>query len=119
MDQELDIDTSVAWIIQEHRRLSELVDRGIAELLRASLAYAEAEETYRKEKALAWVNARANLAEHRRAEVDGATAELRKDRDIAHGTMRAASQAVKARSGQLDALRSVISVLRSEMDLGR
>lgn len=100
----------------EMTRLSTLIDNAIVAVRESSRNYAEAERNYRKSKATAWLTAQ-GIAAQKQAHVDAVTADLRAVRDIASGERFAASQALKARTAQLEALRSFVYAMRSEMDL--
>lgn len=105
-------------LVTEARRLSDLLDRGVAALRQAAIDYAEAEHHYRKEHALAYLQTDGTVAE-REAKTYGMVGELRRDRDIADGVRSAALEAVRARRTQLSALQSLLAAHRSEADIAR
>lgn len=104
-------------LIGEARRLSALIDRGVDALRTSSEEVARSENAYRHARARAWMQVTGDLAKEREAFVDGATADLRMARDIAEGQRQAAVEALRSRRAQLDALRSILSATRSEMEL--
>lgn len=112
-------DADLTGIIEEARRLSALIDRGVDALRQSAEAVAVAERDYRLAKARAWVEVDGDLAKEREAQVDAVTADLRATRDVAEGTRQAALEALRSRRAQLDALRSILSASRSEMELAR
>lgn len=112
-------DAALAEIIDEARRLSALIDRGVDALRQSAEALAVAERDYRHAKAKAWLRAEGELAREREANVDSRTAELRMARDLAEGTRQAALEALRSRRSQLDALRSILSATRADMELAR
>lgn len=104
-------------LIGEARRLSTLIDRGVDALRTSAKELARAENAYRHARARAWMQVDGDLAKEREAMVDGATADLRMARDVAEGQRQAAIEALRSRRAQLDALRSILSATRSEMEL--
>jgi len=108
---------NLAEAFAEAERLSRLIDAGIDALRTQSVALAEAERTYRKSKAEAWVRcprdsdpkARSWTAGRREAWVDAETADLRFERDVAEGMRQAALEAVRARRAQLSALQTLMN----------
>lgn len=108
-------------IVAEARRLSSLIDAGVKALRQSALALADAEHAYRKRKAVAWAEVAFGdgLAGAKQAEVDSLSADARRDRDVAEATRQAALEALRSRRSQLDALRSILSVSKSEMELAR
>ena len=109
---------SMAELTQEARRLSDLLDKGVAALRQSAVDYAHAEHTYRHEHALAYLTTEGTVAE-REAKTYALVGELRRDRDIADGVRAAALEAVRARRTQLSALQSLLAAHRSEADLAR
>lgn len=109
--------TELGSLIEEARRLSVLIDKGVDALRRSAEDVARAENAYRHERARAWMQVKAELAREREAYVDGITADLRLARDLAEGSRQAALEALRSRRAQLDALRSILSATRSEMEL--
>lgn len=112
-------DAALAEIIEEARRLSGLIDRGVEALRQSAEALAIAEQEYRKAKAKAWLVAAGDLAREREANVDSRTADLRMARDLAEGTRQAALEALRSRRSQLDAVRSILSATRADIELAR
>lgn len=106
-------------LIVEARRLSDLIDKGVQALVRTASDLADAEHAYRLAKAQAWVHADRELAKDREAQVDAATADLRRARDIAEGMRQAALEGLRSRRVQLSALQSIMAATRSEMELAR
>lgn len=109
---------SMDELIAEARRLSDLLDKGVAALRQSAVDYAKAEHEYRKEHAIAYLQTEGTVAE-REAKTYGMVGELRLDRDIADGVRSAALEAVRARRTQLSALQSLLAAHRSEADLVR
>jgi hypothetical protein len=112
-------DAALHELIDEARRLSALIDGGVKVLRESAEALAIAERDYRLGKARAWLRVDGDLAREREANVDSATAELRMARDVAEGTRQAALEALRSRRSQLDALRSILSATRADMELAR
>lgn len=114
----------------EVRRLSSLIDGGVTALREESHNLAQAENTYRKAKAEAWVRCptdesgvkagdREWTAARREAWVDAETADLRMARDVAEGMRQAALEAVRARRAQLSAIQSLLAADRAEAEFAR
>lgn len=112
----------------EVERLSGLIDDGIKVLRQQSIALAESEMTYRKSKAQSWVTCptddpgvkageREWTAARREAWVNGDTAELRRDRDLAEAMRQTALEAVRARRAQLSALQTLLNAHAAEANL--
>lgn len=121
---------NLADVPAEMSRLSRLIDGGIEALRDQSTSLAEAEQTYRKAKAQAWVKCptddhgvkageREWTAARREAWVDAETADLRRVRDIAEGMRQAALEAVRARRTQVSALQSILAADRAEAEFAR
>lgn len=108
-------------LIAEARRLSGLIDGGVQALRQSAVDMAEAEHAYRMRKAAVWAEVAGweGLAGQKQAEVDARCADARRTRDVAEATRQAALEALRSRRSQLDALRSILSVSRSEMELAR
>lgn len=106
-------------LMQEMLRFSKLLDDALAYLRRATGEYAEAEHVYRKAKARAWVEFAGGTVAEREAKVNGATAALRKQRDLAEGMKRAALEAVRSRRAQLSALQTLANAEREEAAFAR
>jgi hypothetical protein len=108
----------------EAQRLNRLLDAGVEAIRSQAVALAEAENAYRKARAVAWTQVPKDgskewPASRREAEVDAQTADLRQTRDIAEGVQRAAIEAVRARRQQLSTLQTFVAAERSEMELAR
>lgn len=118
---------NIADAFAEAERLSQLIDAGIEALRTQSVTLAEAERTYRKAKAEAWVKvprdsdpkARLWTAGRREAWVDAETADLRYARDVADGMRSAALEAVRARRAQLSALQTLMNAHAEEAKFSR
>lgn len=103
----------------EFARLSALLDAGLRDLRSAAGAYADAERTYRKAKAEAWVTAPSGTVPEREAWVNGETAEQRRERDF-HDSMRQVFlEAVRSRRAQISALQSILAGHRAEAEFAR
>lgn len=114
----------------EFARLSRALDGALALVKEQTHALAHAEEAYRKRKSQAWVECptddpgvkageREWTAARREAWVNAKTAELRRDRDIAEGMVRAGLEAVKSRRTQISALQSLLGAHREELAFER
>jgi|AntDeeMinimDraft_6_1070357.scaffolds.fasta_scaffold16471_3 hypothetical protein len=114
----------------ELRRLSRLIDGGIEALRDQAHALAEAENSYRRSKAEAWLRCptdepgvksgeREWTAARREAWVNAETGDLRMARDIAEGVRQAALEAVRARRTQMSALQSLLAADRAEAEFAR
>ena len=114
---------------EEMQRLSRLIDAGIEALREQSRTLAEAERTYRKAKAEAWVKVprdgtddktqRNWTAGRREAWVDAETADQPYERDVADGMRQAALEAVRARRTQISALQTLLNAEAEEAKLVR
>lgn len=100
-------------------RLSKLLDDALGYLRRSTEQYADAEHVYRLEKARAWIETPAGTVAEREAAVNGATAKLRRDRDLAEGMKQAGLEAVRSRRAQLSALQTLAGAYREEAMLAR
>lgn len=110
----------------EMRRLSDLLDKGIAALRDQALSLASAEADYRRGKSRAWVqivkhedDGSKRLAAQLEAEVNEMCAELREARDIAEGLRQAALEAVRSRRTQISALQSLLNAHKAEAEFVR
>lgn len=103
----------------EFRRLSGLLEQGLDVLRRSALDVAKAEKVYREAKAFSWVNHTAGPVAVRQAEVDGETAGLRYERDLAEGMRRAALESVRARATQISMLQTLANAHRAEAEFAR
>ena len=104
----------------EMRRLSGLLDKGLAELRTQAVNLADAEHAYRRAKSVAWTTAPDGmLAKQREDWVNGTTADQRRARDLADGVRGAALEAVRSRRTQISALQSLLSAHREELAMDR
>ena len=90
----------------ERKALNELIAKGVRYLREMNEHAATTEESYRKGRAAAWANVKAEgdrTAKHMEDEVDARTAQLRRERDIAAGEVRAAMEVIRLRRQQLSA----------------
>ena len=108
----------IETLTAEAHRLSGLIDKGVAALRDAAVAYAEAEHDYRRAKAAAYLTTEGTVAE-REAETYGLVGDRRRARDICDANRLAALEAVRSRRTQLSALQSVLAAHRSEADFAR
>ena len=113
MPMDLEHLTAEAW------RLSGLLDKGIAALRDAGVAYAEAEHAYREAKAMAYLETESGTVAEREAHVYAIMGGLRRHRDLADGQKVAALEAVRSRRAQLSALQTLIAAHRAEAELAR
>lgn len=105
-------------MVEEARRLSDLLEKGLKVYREAGEDRAEKERRYRKAKAEAWVQVEGTAA-HREAQVDALTADLRYERDIAEGLHRAAWEAIRSRSQQISLLQSLLAAHRAEAEFAK
>jgi hypothetical protein len=113
------IDGGLSALAAEMGRVNGLIEESLVELRESAAQVAHAEHAYRRAKAQAWQEAAAQLAGQRAAQVEALTADLRLARDLAAGRKQTAAQSVTSRVAQLDALRSLISAMRTEIGLAR
>ena len=113
MHTDLETLTAEAW------RLSQLLDKGLAALREAGVAYAEAEHQYRSAKAMAYLETESGTVAEREAHVYAIMGEHRRTRDLADGQKVAALEAVRSRRAQLSALQTLIAAHRAEVELAR
>jgi hypothetical protein len=113
------VEVNLPEMTTEMLRLSKLLDDALAYLRRSTEEYAEAEHAYRLSKATAWVDAPAGTVAEREARINGATAGLRKQRDLAEGMKQAALEAVRSRRAQLSAIQTLSNAHREEAALAR
>jgi hypothetical protein len=111
--------TDLATLTAEAMRLSALLDKGIAALAAAGVAFAEAEHTYREANAMAYLETESGTVAEREAHTYARVGEHRRARDLADGHRVACLEAVRSRRAQLSALQSVIAAHRAESELGR
>lgn len=109
----------------EFRRLSDLLDKGLAELRTQVRVAAEAERAYRQAKAAAWVQAPTSesrgewTAAQRESHVNAETADLRYERDLADGMRQAALESVRSRRAQISYHQSLLAGERAEAEFAR
>ncbi len=104
----------------EGARLSKLLDDALNYVGRQVKEAAEAEREYRKDKALAWLQAPSGTVPEREAWVNGQTADQRFRRDLADGMRRAGMEAVHSRRQQISLLQSVANAYKAEAEfIGR
>lgn len=108
-----------AELADEMRRLSRLLDSGLAALRDQAHELAESEQEYRQAKATAWLTAPEGTVPERDAWVGGQTAKQRHRRDLAEGMRQAALEAVRARRTQVSALQSLMAAERAEAEFSR
>ena len=107
-------------------RLSRLIDAGIEMSRTQAVELADAENTYRKAKAYAWVQCpkdepggREWTAARREAWVDAEVADRRRGRDLAEAMRDAAREAVRARQAQLSAWQTLVRAHQAEAEFAR
>ena len=114
----------------EMLRLSRAIDAGIEFSKQHAIELSEAEATYRKAKAQAWITCpnddpgvkageREWTAARREAWVNAQTADLRKARDLAEAMRDAAREAVRARQTQLSAWQTLVRAHQAEAEFVR
>lgn len=114
----------------EFARLSRNLDKGLAAMRTAAIELANAENTYRKQKAEAWVTCpndaatvrageREWTAARREAWVNAHTADARQARDLAEGNRLAALEAVRSRRTQISALQTLLNAHQEEAKFSR
>jgi hypothetical protein len=113
MIMDLEALTAEAW------RLSQLLDKGVAALRDAAIAYADAEHEYRSRNAMAYLETETGTVAEREAHVYALVGDFRRRRDLADGQKLAALEAVRSRRSQLSALQSIIAAHRAEVELAR
>lgn len=106
-------------LIGEASRLSASLDAGVKTLAKAGQQVAHAEFEYRKAQAEAWLRAPEGTSPARQAWVDGEVASYRLTRDLAESERFAASSAIRARTAQVDMLRSILAAHKAEVNLAR
>lgn len=103
----------------EFARLSDLLDKGLADMRDCARDVAERENTYRQAKSEAWVRCPTGdgakwTAARREAWVQSETADARQQRDIAEGLRQAAVEAVRSRRTQISALQTLLNAHLAE-----
>lgn len=106
-------------LMEEARRLSDLLDRGVKALHDSSVQVAHAEHAYRKKQAEAWLMAPDGTAPAKQAWVDGECADHRLARDLVDASRNTSQQALRARTAQLSAVQSLLATLKAEVNLAR
>lgn len=106
-------------LTKEMLRLSTLLDKGVNVLSKAGRDLATAENAYRQAIARAWLEAPKGTVPEREAWVNGETADLRMERDLAEAERVAATEAVRSRRTQLSALQTLVNAMRSEQEMFR
>jgi hypothetical protein len=106
-------------LIAEARRLSERIDEGVKALARAGREAAEAERTYRLQKAKAWLQHTDGTVPERQAAVDARVADERYARDLAEAGRLSALEALRSRRQQMSALQSIAAAFRAEAEHSR
>lgn len=102
--------------IDEVRRLSRQIENGLDVLRETGEKVAEAERDYRRQRSLQWLEVE-GTAREKEAHVDGATADLRFERDVQEGLRRAAIESVRARATQISMWQTLVNAHRSEAEL--
>lgn len=110
---------TVAEMVAEASRLSTKIDEGVRTLASAAREVAEAEHAYRLAKAQAWIVIAEGTAKEREAQVDAATADERRVRDLAEASRLAALEALRSRRAQLSMLQSLAAAHRAEAEHAR
>lgn len=103
-------------------QLSAQLNEALSRLHTRVIEYANAERDYRKARARAWVETpktKDTVAAQREAAVDAATADERRDRDIADGLRQAELEAVRSRRAQISALQTLMNGYRAEAEFVR
>jgi hypothetical protein len=108
-----------AEMAEEMKRLSRLLDGGLAALRDQARELADAEQEYRQAKATAWLTAPEGTVPERDAWVNGSVAAQRHRRDLAEGMRQAALEDVRARRTQVSALQSLLAAERAEAEFAR
>lgn len=111
-------DVHMGEMVAEVRRISDLIDRGIAALREASSEYAETEHAYRQARAKAFLAAKGTVPE-RESFVELRCGDLRHARDVSEGLRSAALESVRSRRAQLSALQSLLAASRAEAEYAR
>ena len=105
--------------LEELRRLSRLIDKGLEALRDQATEFARCEQAYRQAKATAWIEAPEGTVDAKKAWVEGRTSDARYARDLADGLRQAALEAVRSRRGQLSAWQSWMAAERAEAEFAR
>ena len=103
-------------IVAEMIRLSRRLDEDHDKLIEAARRYAVAEDRYRLEKAAAYL-ASSGTVDARKAHVDQATSQSRRESHEAEGLKVAALERVRSTRAQLSALQSVANAVKVEAEL--
>lgn len=108
-----------AEMAAEGRRLTGLLDLALEAVRDRVKALAEAEREYRHAKARCWLQAPDGTAAAKEAWVNGETADLRYQRDLAAGMERNARDAIRSYQVQISLLQSVANAHRAEAEFAR
>jgi hypothetical protein len=104
---------------KEMRRLSRQIDSGLDVLRDQAKELAEAEHDYRRDSAVAWLEAPEGTVPEREAWVAGKTAKARRRRDLADHMSKAALESVRSRRTQVSALQSLLNAERESLAFAR
>lgn len=114
---------NLAFMEQEVSRLNRQLDEQLDELRENAVDLANAENAYRKAKALAWVQIKEAMPKatvpEKQAWVDAECADLRLVRDMAENMRQVALEAVRSRRTQISACQSLLSANTEELKLAR
>lgn len=102
----------------EFRRLSDLLESGLAQLVEYTNRYAVAEDQYRMARASAYTEATGTVGD-RQAYADLHTSVERVDAHRMDGMRQAALEAVRSRRQQISALQTLASAHRAEAEFAR
>ena len=103
----------------EMRRLSQLLDDGLAYLRKCVTEHAEAEADYRHAVAKAFLEANSSTVKGREMLADSKTHDERQRAYLARGMEKAALEAVRSRRQQISALQSLLSAHKTEAEFER
>ena len=110
---------TVTELVDEMRRLSTLLDDGLAYMRKAAVEHAEAEADYRQAYARAFLAADASTVRARELLADAETDEARRRAYLARGLEKAAVEAVRSRRTQISALQTIAGAHRAEAEFDR
>ena len=102
----------------EFERLSGLLTEGLSAMRNLAQELAEAENAYRKARAVAWMHA-TGTAKEKEDQVNAATADQRQTRDFAEYMRVAAIESVRSRRTQLSSLQTLLNAHRAEAEFAR
>lgn len=106
-------------LVERMVTLSQVLDQDLDELRTASLAFAKADNDYRRAKAEAYLQADGKTIPEREAQRDITTTEARIAQRIADANRNTAQEAVRSRRSQLSACQSVANAVKAEIDMAR